>query len=118
MSQLNADAIITLISAIPALLVASLSAWFAYLALGRRNISRNDIETSIIESAVARIGTSSPSLQPQSSILQTSGNFSTPSENLPQLPPIVLLSDFNWEPRRTRPLSLPTMADDDQSTNE
>ncbi|KAG8352809.1 hypothetical protein FVEN_g9197 [Fusarium venenatum] len=118
MSQLNTDAIITLVSAIPALFVASLSAWLAYLALRRRNISRNDIETSIIGSILSQTVNTPPSLQSQSPISQTSSNFSTPSENLPQLPPIVLLSDFNWEQRRTRPLSSTTMADRDQSTNE
>ncbi|KAH7006339.1 hypothetical protein EDB82DRAFT_493353 [Fusarium venenatum] len=105
-------------SAIPALFVASLSAWLAYLALRRRNISRNDIETSIIGSILSQTVNTPPSLQSQSPISQTSSNFSTPSENLPQLPPIVLLSDFNWEQRRTRPLSSTTMADRDQSTNE
>lgn len=57
MSQLNADAIITLVSAIPALLVASLSAWLAYLTLHHRNTSRNDIETSTIEFIVAHTST-------------------------------------------------------------
>lgn len=50
MTQISTDTIITLISAILGLSVASLSAWFAYLALNRRKISRNDIERSTIES--------------------------------------------------------------------
>jgi hypothetical protein len=57
MSQLNADAIITLVSAIPALLIASLSAWLAYLTLRHRNTSRNDIETSAIEFIAAHTST-------------------------------------------------------------
>ena len=57
MSQLNADAIITLTSAIPALFIASLSAWLAYLTLRRRNISRNDIETSAIRIIVSQTST-------------------------------------------------------------
>ena len=49
MSQLEADSIITLVSAIPALLIASLSAWLAYLTLRHRNASHNDIEQSMVE---------------------------------------------------------------------
>ncbi|KPA41765.1 hypothetical protein FLAG1_05355 [Fusarium langsethiae] len=115
MSRLNADAIITLASAIPALLVASLSAWLAYLTLRYRNTSRNDIETSAIELFVAHTSTATlrPETQPFSS--RTSTNSSIPYENLPQLPPVAILSDFDREPRRTR-LSLPTMADQNQPT--
>jgi hypothetical protein len=59
MTQLNADAIITLTSAIPALFIASLSAWLAYLTLRRGEISRNDIETSTIEFILAHTSTTS-----------------------------------------------------------
>lgn len=56
MIQLNADAIITLVSTVPALCLAALSTWLAYLTLRRRNISRNDVEASVIESIVSRTG--------------------------------------------------------------
>ena len=59
MTQLNVDGIITLVSAIPALLIASLSAWLAYLTLRHHDISRNDIETSTIEFILAHTNTTS-----------------------------------------------------------
>ncbi|EYB30800.1 hypothetical protein FG05_11739 [Fusarium graminearum] len=47
MSHLSTDAIVTIISTIPGLLVSSLSAWFAYAAI-RRRPAASDIETSTI----------------------------------------------------------------------
>ncbi|KAL3605381.1 hypothetical protein FPOAC2_00325 [Fusarium poae] len=123
MSQLNADAIITLVSAIPALLIASLSAWLAYLTLRHRNTSRNDIETSAIEFIAAHTSTTTSSLnsmdrpEPQSLSSQTSSTLliHVPCENMPQLPPAALLSNYDWEPKQTR--LLPSSADQDQPTN-
>lgn len=60
MTQLNIDAIITLTSAIPALFLASLSAWLAYLTLRRRNISRNDVEREAIGLFVSHASTTPP----------------------------------------------------------
>ncbi|CAG1986058.1 unnamed protein product [Fusarium graminearum] len=48
MSHLSTDAIVTIISTIPGLLVSSLSAWFAYAAIRRRRPAASDIETSTI----------------------------------------------------------------------
>lgn len=48
MSDLSTEVIITIVSTIIgllALLVSSLSAWFAYISLYRRNALQNDIET-------------------------------------------------------------------------
>jgi hypothetical protein len=59
MSNLSTDAIVTIISTIPGLLVSSLSAWFAYAALRRRHVARNDIETSTIELVLMRIDAAS-----------------------------------------------------------
>ncbi|CAF3501504.1 hypothetical protein SNK03_000349 [Fusarium graminearum] len=119
MSQLNADAIITLVSAIPALLVASLSAWLAYLTLHHRNTSRNDIETSTIEFIVAHTSTTTVRPEPQTSSSQTSSTLliEVPCETMPQLPPAALLGNFDWESRQTRLLPPPTMADQDQLIN-
>ncbi|KAI1058641.1 hypothetical protein LB506_001123 [Fusarium annulatum] len=46
MAQLSTDAVITLVSTIPGLIVSCLSAWFAYLALHRRPIPQSDVETA------------------------------------------------------------------------
>ena len=48
MSNLSTEAIVTIISTLPGLLVSALSAWFAYVGLRRRNDARNDIETPTI----------------------------------------------------------------------
>ncbi|UZP32516.1 hypothetical protein NXS19_000332 [Fusarium pseudograminearum] len=48
MSKLSTDAIVTIISTIPGLLVSSLSAWFAYAEIRRRRPAASDIETSTI----------------------------------------------------------------------
>ncbi|CEI63901.1 unnamed protein product [Fusarium venenatum] len=48
MGNLSTDAIVTIISTIPGLLVSSLSAWFAYAAIRRRHLAANDIETSTL----------------------------------------------------------------------
>lgn len=116
MSQLSIDAIITLVSAIPALFIASLSAWFAYLALRRHNMSRNDIETSTIEFVLSHanttparyalcgvliqlaLGSKHNSLEMHPSSSQTSTTILPPSENFLQLqlPPAALL-DFQWD---------------------
>ncbi|RGP66347.1 hypothetical protein FSPOR_6725 [Fusarium sporotrichioides] len=118
MSQLNADAVITLVSAIPALLIASLSAWLAYLTLRHRNTSRNDIETSTIEFIIAHTSTNTLRPEPQPLSSQASGTLlmQARSENMPQLPPAVLLGDFDWEPRRTRLLPPTIAADQNQPT--
>ncbi|ENH61676.1 hypothetical protein FOC1_g10016500 [Fusarium oxysporum f. sp. cubense race 1] len=55
MVQLSTDAIVTIISTIPGLLISCLSAWFAYAALRRRHVNRNDIETATIEFIIAQI---------------------------------------------------------------
>ena len=57
MGQLSTDAIVTLASAIPGLLIASLSAWLSYTTLRRGYISRNDVETLTIEFIVAHTST-------------------------------------------------------------
>ncbi|KAH7196571.1 uncharacterized protein B0J16DRAFT_365876 [Fusarium flagelliforme] len=95
MTRLNVDAIITLVSAIPALLIASLSAWLAYLTLRRRNISRNDIETSAIEFIVSQTSTTLSSLEKTSSS-EAPTTLSSSSKHFPQLqlPPVALLRDF------------------------
>lgn len=46
MAQLSTDAVITLVSTIPGLIVSCLSAWFAYLALHRKPIPQSDVETA------------------------------------------------------------------------
>ena len=48
MSNLSTEAIVTIISTLPGLLVSALSAWFAYVGLRRRNDARSDIETPTI----------------------------------------------------------------------
>ena len=106
---MNADAIITLVSAIPALLIASLTAWLAYLTLRRQNISCNDLEIGLINLFVPpRSGTSLrqaprsnfwPSIPELHSLELPSSSSHTPTtllpscENLPQLqfPPLALL---------------------------
>ncbi|KAG8352810.1 hypothetical protein FVEN_g9196 [Fusarium venenatum] len=70
MGNLSTDAIVTIISTIPGLLVSSLSAWFAYAAIRRRHLAANDIETSTL--IVVR-------LDPASLIA---------SSTAPQLPPV------------------------------
>ncbi|CAG7561273.1 unnamed protein product [Fusarium equiseti] len=98
MSQLNADSIITLVSAIPALRIASLSAQLAYLTLRRRNISRNDVERSMIEllSDIKPTPSRTP-LEPLPSY--PSITIVSSSKNLPQFPPLALLGDFERQTR-------------------
>ncbi|KAK6717155.1 hypothetical protein SNK03_000348 [Fusarium graminearum] len=59
MSHLSTDAIVTIISTIPGLLVSSLSAWFAYAAIRRRRPAASDIETSTIGLIMVPLGHSS-----------------------------------------------------------
>ncbi|UZP32517.1 hypothetical protein NXS19_000333 [Fusarium pseudograminearum] len=86
----------THITAIPAIFIGSLSAWLAYLALRRRNMSRNDIEALAIELIVARTSTttSSTELHPLSS--QMPSTILTPCENMPQPLPTAVLRDCAW----------------------
>ena len=115
MTEMNADAIITLVSAIPALLIASLTAWFAYLALRCQNVSRNDLESRIVEYIASRIGITPSSQAPRSkswppirephsleapaSSFRTSNTLLPSCENLPQLqfPPVALLRSGNQD---------------------
>ncbi|KAH7208034.1 hypothetical protein BKA60DRAFT_544443 [Fusarium oxysporum] len=61
MVQLSTDAIITLVSTIPGLIVSCLSAWFAYLALQRRPIPQSDIETAAMLFMIPRTFSIPPS---------------------------------------------------------
>ncbi|KAH7208033.1 hypothetical protein BKA60DRAFT_577268 [Fusarium oxysporum] len=86
MVQLSTDAIVTIISTIPGLLILCLSAWFAYAALRRRHVNRNDIETATIEFIIAQISATPLSLElPYTH--QFAPEVLLPSENLPQLTP-------------------------------
>ncbi|KAG8674315.1 hypothetical protein FPOAC2_00324 [Fusarium poae] len=59
MGSLSTDAIVTIISTIPGLLLSSLSAWFAYAAIRRRHVGSNDIETSTVGPVLIRMDTAS-----------------------------------------------------------
>ncbi|KAF4970885.1 hypothetical protein FSARC_2155 [Fusarium sarcochroum] len=55
MGSLSTDAMVTLASAIPGLLLSSLSAWLAYLTLRRQHhLDRTDLETSTKELVTAQ----------------------------------------------------------------
>ncbi|KAH7269295.1 uncharacterized protein BKA55DRAFT_531950 [Fusarium redolens] len=88
MGGLSTGEIVTILSTIPGLLMSCLSAWFAYLALPRRHVARNDIETATIEFIITQFSTTRSSLKMQSSHQNTT-EILFPSENLPQLPPTV-----------------------------
>ncbi|KAH7180513.1 hypothetical protein DER46DRAFT_3992 [Fusarium sp. MPI-SDFR-AT-0072] len=88
MGYLTTETIVTIVMTIPGLLVSCLSAWFAYLALRRRHVARNDIETSTIEFIITQISTTRSNLKIQSSY-ETMTEIFIPSENLPHLPPPV-----------------------------
>jgi hypothetical protein len=57
MGGLSTGEIVTVLSTIPGLLMSCLSAWFAYLALQRRHVARNDIETATIEFIITQFST-------------------------------------------------------------
>ena len=59
MSDLSTEAIVTIISTIPGLLVSTLSAWFAYKALCRRNPAPRDVETLTLELALVQFNPTS-----------------------------------------------------------
>ncbi|SCV33171.1 uncharacterized protein FFB14_04371 [Fusarium fujikuroi] len=61
MAQLSTDAVITLVSTIPGLIVSCLSAWFAYLALHRRPIPQSDVETAAMLFMIPRAFSIPPS---------------------------------------------------------
>ncbi|KAF5720422.1 hypothetical protein FMUND_4244 [Fusarium mundagurra] len=88
MNSLSTEEIVTILSTIPGLLISCLSAWFAYLALQRRHVPRNDIETATIEFIITHISAARLSIEMQS-FHETSNEILLLSENLPQLPPTV-----------------------------
>ncbi|VTT72022.1 unnamed protein product [Fusarium fujikuroi] len=55
MSNISTEQIVTILSTIPGLLMSCVSAWFAYLALQRHHVTRNDIETATIEFIITHI---------------------------------------------------------------
>ncbi|CAF3501487.1 unnamed protein product [Fusarium graminearum] len=74
MSHLSTDAIVTIISTIPGLLVSSLSAWFAYAAIRRRRPAASDIETSTIGLIMVPLGHSSLTIPVLSLTLDTAAH--------------------------------------------
>lgn len=59
MGDLSTEAVVTIISTIPGLLVSTLSAWFAYKALCRRDAAHNDVETLTFELPVVQFNPAS-----------------------------------------------------------
>ncbi|RBR13908.1 hypothetical protein FVER53590_25706 [Fusarium verticillioides] len=88
MNSLSTEEIVTILSTIPGLMVSCLSAWFAYLALQRRHVARNDIETATIEFIIRHVDATQSKIQMQS-FHETSTEIFLLSENLPQLPPAI-----------------------------
>ncbi|KAJ4126018.1 hypothetical protein NW765_001796 [Fusarium oxysporum] len=82
MVQLSTDAIITLVSTIPGLIVSCLSAWFAYLALQRRPIPQSDIETAAMLFMIPRKFSI-----PASALSHTDTERTLTSGDVLQLPP-------------------------------
>ncbi|KAH7494320.1 hypothetical protein FOMA001_g1768 [Fusarium oxysporum f. sp. matthiolae] len=82
MVQLSTDAIITLVSTIPGLIVSCLSAWFAYLALQRRPIPQSDIETAAMLFMIPRTFSI-----PASALSHTDTERTLASGDVLQLPP-------------------------------
>ncbi|KAH7269294.1 uncharacterized protein BKA55DRAFT_4400 [Fusarium redolens] len=97
MVQLSTDAIITLVSTIPGLIVSCLSAWFAYLALHRRPIPPSDIETAAMLFMIPRAFSIPPS-----ALSHTDSERTLTSGDVLQLPPAT--SQHCLEPSQFRVL--------------
>ncbi|KAH7180512.1 hypothetical protein DER46DRAFT_3988 [Fusarium sp. MPI-SDFR-AT-0072] len=97
MVQLSTDAIITLVSTIPGLIVSCLSAWFAYLALHRRPIPLSDVETAAMLFMIPRTFSIPPS-----ALSHTDSERTLTNGDALQLPPAT--SQHCLEPRQFRAL--------------
>ncbi|KAL7762472.1 hypothetical protein ACKLNR_009007 [Fusarium oxysporum f. sp. zingiberi] len=97
MVQLSTDAIITLVSTIPGLIVSCLSAWFAYLALQRRPIPQSDIETAAMLFMIPRTFSIPPS-----ALSHTDTERTLTNGDVLQLPPTA--SQHCLEPTHNRVL--------------